>query len=420
MRHYASIGAYRGEMSSQLAFQVGQVFTPGAPINDRELFAGRIDQIRQILSAVSQRGYHAILFGERGVGKTSLSNVLADLVRDNGSTGHLLSRINCDASDNYSSLWRKALRDIVITKSCPSIGFTADQTQVSQSVIDSLPEVLTPDEVRRVLAQLSQGVILIVVFDEFDRINDQVVTATMADTIKMLSDYSVSATILLIGVADSVDDLIKEHQSTERALVQVPMPRMSDEEVREIISKGLNRLKMTIEADALDHMVSLSQGIPYITHLIALHTARAAALDERTSINSEHLSLGIERALDQWQQSIKSAYYEATKSPQPGHIYKQVLLACALAEVDDLRYFTAAAVRKPLRIITGRQYEIPNFARHLKELSDPLRGQILQRTGEKRRIRYRFASPILRPYIIMRGFGDKIITKAMLKKISGS
>jgi hypothetical protein len=94
-----------------------------------------------------------------------------------------------------------------------------------------------------------------------------------------------------------------------------------------------------------------------------------------------------------------------------------VLLACALAEVDDLRYFTAAAVRKPLRIITGRQYEIPNFAKHLKELSDPVRGQILQRTGEKRRIRYRFSSPILRPYIIMRGFGDKIITKAMLNKI---
>jgi hypothetical protein len=243
------------------------------------------------------------------------------------------------------------------------------------------------------------------------------VTVTMADTIKMLSDYSVAATILLIGVADSVDDLIKEHQSTERALIQVPMPRMSDDEVREIIAKGLDRLRMTIDADALDHMVSLSQGIPYITHLIALHTSRTAAQSGATTITADHLSNGIDRALDQWQQSIKSAYYEATKSPQPGHIYKQVLLACALAEVDDLRYFTAAAVRKPLRIVTGRQYEIPNFARHLKELSDPGRGQILQRTGEKRRIRYRFASPILRPYIIMRAFGEKIITKAMLKKI---
>jgi Cdc6-like AAA superfamily ATPase len=390
------------------------------PPLDRELFAGRLNQVQQILSAVSQRGYHAVLFGERGVGKTSLSNVLSDLLRDTGATGYLLTRVNCDASDDYSSLWRKALRDIVITKSRPGIGFTADQIEVSQSIIDALPDILTPDEIRRVLGQLAQGATLVVVFDEFDRIQQNIVTVTMADTIKMLSDYSVPATILLIGVADSVDELIQEHQSTERALVQVPMPRMSDDEVKEIIVRGLDRLKMTTDNDALDHMVSLSQGIPYITHLLALHTARAAAQANMTNISADHLSVGIERALAQWQQSIRSAYYEATKSPQPGHIYKEVLLACALAEVDDLRYFTAAAVRKPLRIITGRPYEIPNFARHLKELSGSIRGEILQRTGEKRRIRYRFASPILRPYIIMRGFGDKIITKAMLNKITRS
>jgi hypothetical protein len=52
-------------MAVQLAFEVGSVFTPGAPINDRELFAGRLNQVQQILSAVSQRGYHAVLRRER-------------------------------------------------------------------------------------------------------------------------------------------------------------------------------------------------------------------------------------------------------------------------------------------------------------------------------------------------------------------
>jgi Cdc6-like AAA superfamily ATPase len=211
-------------MAAQLAFEVGSVFTPGAPINDRELFAGRIDQIGQILSAVSQRGYHAVLYGERGVGKTSLSNVLADLLRDTGATGYLLSRVNCDASDDYSSLWRKALRDIIVTKSRPGIGFTADHIETSQSVVDALPDKLSPDEVRRVLAHLAKGVTLVVVFDEFDRIQNDVVIVTMADTIKMLSDYSVPATLLLIGVADSVDELIKQHQSTS-LLNTSPIPR---------------------------------------------------------------------------------------------------------------------------------------------------------------------------------------------------
>lgn len=382
----------------QLSFEAGSVFTPGAPINERDLFAGRIDQVRQILNAISQRGYHAVLFGERGVGKTSLSNVLADFLSEAGKTV-AVSRINCDASDSFTSLWKKALRDIVVTKSKPGIGFTADEIEETHEVVDSLPDNVGPDDIRRVLTDLSRGLVLVIAFDEFDRISDKNITVTMADTIKTLSDYSIASTILLIGVADSVDDLVKGHQSIERALVQIPMPRMSDQEIREILSNGLSRLKMEIEREAQEEIVSLSQGLPYITHLLSLHTARAALGRELTTIDVSHVAEGIQRSLDQWQQSITGAYYNATKSPQPDNIYKQVLLACSLAEIDDLRYFTAAAVRKPLRIITGKAYEIPNFAKHLKDFSEAGRGNILQRTGEKRRIRYRFNSPIMRPYI---------------------
>jgi predicted AAA+ superfamily ATPase len=54
----------------------GEVFTPSATIDNQALFAGRVNQLNRIIGAVSQRGQHAILFGERGVGKTSLANVL--------------------------------------------------------------------------------------------------------------------------------------------------------------------------------------------------------------------------------------------------------------------------------------------------------------------------------------------------------
>src|SRR5208283_862222 len=94
----------------------------------------------------------------------------------------------------------------------------------------------------------------------------------------------------------------------------------------------------------------------------------------RKAIASEDVEAGIKESLDQWQQSIKTAYYDATKSQQPGHLYKEVILSCALADVDDLGYFSAAGVRTPLRIITGKNYDIPNFARHLKELGELGRG----------------------------------------------
>lgn len=395
---------------AQLGFDVGSVFTPGAPINERELFSGRIDQMNTILDAVSQRGYHAILYGERGVGKTSLSNVLSSYLHDRKSR-FLLPRINCDASDNYSTLWRKQFQDIILTETKMGIGFTAEMIKTSRSLVSQLPEQLTPDHVRRTLSQLAKGLILVPVFDEFDRIRDGHVATLMADTIKTLSDYSVDATVVIIGVADSVDELIGEHQSIERALIHVPMPRMSAHEIAQIVQNGLARLQMKVTFEALEELTRLSQGLPYITHLLALHSAKAAIERKAIELLTIDVDRGIEAALAQWQQSTKSSYYHATKSQQPGHIYKEVLLACALAQTDDLGYFAAADVREPLRQVSGRAYDIPNFARHLKELSEPGRGDMLSRTGEKRRIRYRFNSPIMRPYIVMRGFADNMLKK---------
>lgn len=395
----------------QLAFDVGAIFTPGSPVNERDLFAGRIDQINAILDAVSQRGYHAVLYGERGVGKTSLSNVLSTFLYERKGSKFLLPRINCDAGDTYSSLWKKQFQDIIVTETRAGIGFSSNQIEINKSVVDSLPDLITPDDVRRTLEHLAKGLILIPVFDEFDRISDSYVCTLMADTIKTLSDYAVPATIVIIGVADSVDELIGEHQSIERALVQIPMPRMSPAETKQIVKNGLMRLQMSISDDALEEISEFSQGLPYITHLLALHSTKGAIERQNRNIVTDDVGRGIRAALEQWQQSTKSSYYNATKSQQPGHMYKEVLTACALADTDDLGYFAAADVRAPLQRITGKSYDIPNFARHLKELSEPGRGDMLKRTGQKRRLRYRFNSPMMRPYIVMRGFADKPLDK---------
>ena len=131
-------------------------------------------------------------------------------------------------------------------------------------------------------------------------------------TIKSLSDFSVPATVILIGVADSVDQLIDEHPSVERPLVQVPMPRMSIDECKQIVVNGLPRISMTIDEAGLDQIASISQGLPYITHLLSLHSAREALHAKRLHIEKADVDAGIKKALDQWQQSITRAYYDAT------------------------------------------------------------------------------------------------------------
>ena len=401
---------------AELEFNAGTVFTPGAPISEAELFSGRLDQVRKIIDTISQRGYHAVLYGERGVGKTSLSNVLLSFLHKTGGK-FLLPRVNCDTSDTFTSLWKKQFENITVTETRFGVGFAQEKIDVRRKLVDSLPENLSPDDIRRTLEELSRGIILVPVFDEFDRTVGGDIPALMADTIKGLSDYTINATILLIGVADSVDGLISEHQSIERALVQIPMPRMSKTEIEEIITKGMTRLKMDIREDAKSEIISLSQGLPYVTHLLSLHATKVAIENERQEVESEDVNEGMKRALEQWQESTKTTYYHATKSQQPGHIFKEVVLACAFAENDDLGYFSAANVRGPLRTITDRSYDIPSFARHLKELSGQERGEILYRTGKARRIRYRFKSPLMRPYIVMRGFADNLITKRHFTKL---
>lgn len=405
----------------QLAFEAGAVFTPGAPINERELFAGRMSQIGQIINAISQRGYHAVLYGERGVGKTSLSNVLHDFLRDSVSQGRLIvSRVNCDATDSYTSLWHKALKDLTFSVNKPTAGFNSDPQSEQRSLLDTLPAKMAPDDVRRLLSgKLFQGMIVTLIFDEFDRLQDKTVCSLMADTIKSLSDYSVDATILLIGVAESVDKLIHEHQSIERALVQVPMPRMSNEEIEQIITNGLTRLTMTAEEPALEEIAALAQGLPYIAHLLGLHSAKVALLEGKQTLTLGHLQKAIQMALDQWQQSIKSSYYEAVSSNQPDTIYRHVLLGCALAETDEMGFFTPAAVRSPLSIVTEKKYDIPGYSRHLKDFTEEDRAQVLERYGESGR-RFRFSSPLMRPYVIMRGFADGLLNKDKMDAVEAA
>jgi len=51
-----------------------------------------------------------------------------------------------------------------------------------------------------------------------------------------------------------------EYLSVERALVRVQMPRMSAEELYEIVDKDLSSIQFTRDEDARDHIAALSQG----------------------------------------------------------------------------------------------------------------------------------------------------------------
>jgi len=392
--------------------KASQVFTPAAPIDAERLFAGRIGQLRRVVDAVNQKGQHAIVFGERGVGKTSLANIISTKI----SGPVLPARINCDSANTYSSLWKRMFGQITFARTTQGIGFGADVTTTISTVAEQLDSQITPDYVRQVLASLS-GVFPILIIDEFDRIANTQVKTAIADTIKTLSDHAIAATIVLVGVADSVDQLIEQHQSIERALVQIQMPRMSNDELYEILDNGLQTLEMAIDEAAKQEIAFLSRGLPHYAHLLGLHSVRAAVDGKSSTISLAHVEAAISEALRQAQQSIQSAYHKATTSARKDNIFSQVLLACALARTDDLAYFAAGDIRDPLRTITGRAYDIPNFSPHLYAFCEHERGPVLQKTGIPHRYRYRFINPLMQPYIVMQGKTKGLLDKEKLAAI---
>jgi hypothetical protein len=237
-----------------------------------------------------------------------------------------------------------------------------------------------------------------------------------ADTIKILSDQAIRVTVVPVGVGDSVTDLIDEHASIARALVQVEMPRLPLSERREIVDKGLAAAGMTITVEAGERIVYLSQGLPHYVHRLAQQAGIAAAEREDLEVNSDDVDFAIKSVVTDTQESVAKDYHASTYSTRPDALYEDVLLACACAPADDRGYFRAAAVEGPLSAIMGKPYKVPAFARPLEAFRSDERRRILTREGSPKYYRLRFRDPLPQPYVIMRGLRSGKITNPDLRR----
>jgi len=388
---------YQGRLSAH--------FRPGAPIDSSTLFCGRQQQVDDVINATLQVGQHVVMFGERGVGKTSLAKTLASILKNAGITPLSSGTINCDGTDDFSALWHKIFRELQLVVKLSSPGFAASTEEKSLNLDSLLPEKVAPDDVRAAIMQAvslgEEKKSMIIMLDEVDRIKKKHVTTLLADTLKNLSDHLVPVTVILIGVADAVDQLISEHKSIERSIVQVPMPRMSSDELREVVENGISNATMTISDEAKHEIVTLSQGLPHFTHLLALESGIRAL--GRNSIDVSKLDvIDATKTAVSKSHSLLSTHRKATLSPQKMNLFEEVLLACALTKKDALGYFSSGSVVEPMSKIMKKPYPVPYFARHLGEFASEKRGKVLQKSGTPRQHLYRFDNPLLEPFIIIK------------------
>ncbi len=174
------------EEKQKLLIPARLVFSPNAPIDKYALFAGRTEQVSAVIGAFVQRGQHVVMYGERGVGKTSLANVLSEVILKAELRNTVYAKVNCDSTDDFSTLWRKIFREIHVTEKMREMGFVGQETPVQSTLDKFVPEKLAPDDIRHVLKHLESSIIII---DEIDRIEDQHLTSLLADTIKTALMY---------------------------------------------------------------------------------------------------------------------------------------------------------------------------------------------------------------------------------------
>jgi hypothetical protein len=239
----------------------------------------------------------------------------------------------------------------------------------------------------------------------------------LADTIKTLSDHATPVTLILIGIADSIDELIKEHRSIERSLMPVHLHRMFAYELREIIVKGMEQTGITFVAQAIEQIVQLSSGLPHYTHTLASSAAHHVVDEGRIVVTTDDMAATIRKYV-QIPGPLLSAYENATSSSHKDALYAEVLLACALAPKSDLGFFAAADIREPLERITGKRYGVPAFSGHLNTFCSEEHGRVLQKTGTPRRFRFRFVNPLLQPFVIIHGLSKGLLDPSMLSLAS--
>jgi len=380
-------------------------FRPSAPVNRDELFSGRHDQRVSIFEAIRSPGQHAVIFGERGVGKTSLATTCAAVTMTDGRIPLI---VTCDGGDNFHGIWQKFVDECVI--------YLADHPNHAEDLevaMERAAEVLRDDsigpaQVRLALHHILTVAEVVVVIDEFNEINDPDTSALVSNMIKMLSDKVEPVTFVIVGVSENVDQLIRNRQSIGRNLAQIRMPRMAPDELETIARKGFEVLGIGADHDVYKLIRTIPRGLPQYAHIIAQEGARQALMRRSLGITVDDTLNGLRVGLEKVDHTLSAAYEEATYSARASR-FKEVLLACALTEPDEFGYFTPANVRLPYSQVTGEVMDIPNFNPQLAIFAQE-RGEILVRTGSEKRWRYRFSEPLMEPYVLLKGLDDGKIT----------
>jgi Cdc6-like AAA superfamily ATPase len=268
-------------------------FTPAQPVADQRLFAGRREILTMLIRSIEDERLHVILYGDRGIGKTSLLHVMAQAARD---ARYVVAYVSCGASSSFDETFRTVATDIPLMFH-RDYGPTSPGAERGDTFAKLLDE--TPVSARHA-SDLCAKVIdtrVLVVLDEFDRCESTEFRRDIAEFLKNLSDRSVRVQLVIAGVAANLGELIQDRATINRNILAIEAPRMAVEEIRDLVAKGERASGVAFDEAARQSISEIANGLPYSASLLSHHAGLAALSNGRVVVHSndvlEALSLAI-------------------------------------------------------------------------------------------------------------------------------
>lgn len=398
--------------------KLSEVVSPSHPIRSIEYLKGREQELETIERALFANGRHVFIYGDRGVGKSSLAATAAyqyqsaesDPIFVSGSVDDTFKTIVANIANN--ALGRSRVESI---KKQENMGIEWRGLKwgagIEISTIDIATQIQSIGDAAELLKQVAMqhSEKPIVVLDEFDTIADQNERSKFAALLKQLGDQSVELKFIFTGVGSSLEELLGAHQSAYRQLETVELPRLGWEARREIVVRAAEAFGLSVDDNINWRIAAVSDGYPYYVHLITEKMLWEAFVDEKNvdTLNSSHYQLGLRTAIQSISAELKKPYDQAVNFREQD--YENVVWSTA--DGDDLFRSTGDMYEAYQVIIDKRKdgngLDRAKYSEYLRRLKEKSYGGILVQV-RGRKGWYAYSEKMLRGYVRMQAEANGI------------
>jgi uncharacterized protein len=315
--------------------------TPSASIKTPERLFGRQKNLKTIGRALNSPGRQIFVYGDRGVGKTSVA-LTAAFLHTHSSTAPI--HVMCGKTSSFSEVIH-AIGNAAIpienrVERAPSgggvnltvAGFGAGYSRGTQSP----PSIAPPQslnealDVIRYVASKQRGPVVIIV-DEMERIETAAERDKFAELIKNIPELGDTVRFIFCGIAHDVTELLQSHPSAGRILETIQLERLRHSDLWRIITAVSQRSGIEIQNETLVRISQISDGFPHYVHLIgeSLFWSMFDDSEAVTKSGAHHFKAGIEGALQRTEAALRAQYDKATQKTRNTADYEEALWALA-------------------------------------------------------------------------------------------